>query len=58
MGFSESDWYNMGAYVTPKYNKITPASDRSDYVNAMIRTANTYRGADYVVGASGKRVRT
>ncbi|MGI6767291.1 MAG: NlpC/P60 family protein [Lentihominibacter sp.] len=55
MGFSESDWYNMGAYVTPKDNKITPASDRSDYVNAMIRTANNYRGADYVVGASGKK---
>ncbi len=55
MGFSEKDWNNMGAYVTPKSKTITPASSRTAYINAMVKTAEHYRGANYVVGASGTR---
>lgn len=52
MGFSENDWYHLGTYVTPK--KTNPRSTRKDYIEAMINTAISYLGTDYVIGASGK----
>ncbi len=51
MGFSQDDWYYMGAYVSP--NQITPLSGRSDCIEAMIARAYEYLGTPYVVGASG-----
>lgn len=55
MGYSESSWYSLGAYVTPKKSNLNYASSRSDYVNAMVKTAESYVGAKYVVGASGRK---
>ena len=55
MGYSESSWYKLGAYVTPVRKELNLASTRSDYINAMIRTAESYRGAKFVVGASGRK---
>lgn len=51
MGFSENSWYTLGAYVSPI--QVNPSSTKKDHIEAMIRTAKTYLGADYVVGASG-----
>lgn len=51
MGYSESSWYNMGAYVSPI--KVNPSSYKSDHIEAMIDRAYDYLGSDYVVGASG-----
>ena len=53
MGFSENEWNNLGAYVTP--SKVDRSSSRADCVDAMIATANSYIGASYVVGASGTK---
>ena len=52
MGFSESSWYNLGAYVTPV--KVNPSSTKKQHIEAMISTALSYKGAPYVVGASGR----
>lgn len=52
MGFSEKDWYNLGAYVSPI--KVNPSSSKKQHIEAMISTAKKYLGDDYVVGASGK----
>lgn len=52
MGFSEKDWYNLGAYVSPI--KVNPSSTKKQHIEAMISTAKKYLGDDYVVGASGK----
>lgn len=52
MGFSESSWYNLGAYVAPI--KVNPSSTKKDHIEAMISTAKKYLGSNYVVGASGK----
>jgi len=51
MGFSESSWYNLGAYVTPI--KVNPSSTKKQHIEAMISTAKSYLGSNYVVGASG-----
>lgn len=52
MGFSETSWYTLGAYVSPI--KVNPSSTKKQHIEAMISTAKKYLGADYVVGASGK----
>ena len=52
MGFSESSWYNLGAYVSPI--KVNPSSTKKQHIEAMIARAKDYLGSDYVVGASGK----
>ena len=51
MGFTENDWYNLGAYVHPM--KVNKNSTRSDHIEAMISTAYEYLGDPYVIGASG-----
>ena len=51
MGFSESSWKNMGAYVSPI--QVNPSSTKKQHIEAMIDRAYDYMGADYVVGASG-----
>lgn len=51
MGFSEYDWYNLGAYVHPM--KVNKNSTRSEHIEAMISTAYEYLGDPYVIGASG-----
>lgn len=51
MGYSEYDWYNLGAYVSPIL--VNRNSTRSDHIEAMISTARTYLGTKYVIGASG-----
>ena len=51
LGYSESDWYNLGAYVSPL--RINKDSTRSDCIEAMIQTAYGYLGTDYIVGAAG-----
>ncbi len=54
MGFSEYDWYNLGAYVTPL--KSSASFSINDYRAAILQTAREYVDADtyYVAGASGK----
>ena len=51
MGFSESSWYSLDSYVTPV--KTNSKSTRSDLVEQMIKTAESYLGTEYVVGAAG-----
>ncbi|WP_434793382.1 hypothetical protein TPDSL_28300 [Terrisporobacter petrolearius] len=51
MGFSESSWYSLDSYVTPV--KTNSKSTRSDLVEQMISTAQSYLGTEYVVGAAG-----
>lgn len=51
MGYSESSWNNMGAYVSPI--KVNPSSTKTQHIEAMIDRAYDYLGSDYVVGASG-----
>ena len=51
MGFSESSWYNLSAYVSPI--KVNPSSTKKQHIEAMISTAKKYLGSNYVVGASG-----
>lgn len=54
MGLSENQWYNLGTYVTPI--KINGSRTKSDYINAMLKTAEEYAkaGTKYKVGCSGK----
>ena len=52
LGFSESDWYSMDTYVTPVKTKLT--ATKSDLIEQMIATAESYLGTEYVVGAAGK----
>jgi cell wall-associated NlpC family hydrolase len=54
MGYSKSSWYDLGTYVTPM--KVNGASKRSDYIQAMLKTAQEYAkaGTKYRVGCSGK----
>ncbi|HBI91840.1 MAG TPA: peptidase, partial [Terrisporobacter glycolicus] len=51
MGFNESSWYSLDSYVTPV--KTNLKSTRSDLVEQMISTAQSYIGTEYVVGAAG-----
>lgn len=53
MGYSESDWYNLGTYVTPM--KVSWYSTRQDHINAMLNTAWEYANAGtvYRIGCSG-----
>ena len=51
MGYSESAWYNLGAYASPL--KTNPTSTRKDCIEAMISTAYQYLGWPYIIGASG-----
>lgn len=52
LGFSESDWYNLGTYISPI--RVNKNSTRSDCIEAMIGRAYDYLGTPYVVGASGR----
>ena len=51
LGYSESDWYSLGAYASPIRTSIY--SSRSDCIEAMIGRAYDYMGDDYMIGASG-----
>ena len=51
LGYSEADWYSLGAYASPIQTSIY--SSRSDCVEAMINRAYDYLGDDYMIGASG-----
>lgn len=51
MGYSESAWYQLGAYASPL--KTNPSSTRQDCIEAMISTAYRYLGNPYIIGASG-----
>lgn len=51
MGYTESQWYSLGAYVSPI--RVNRDSTRSDCIEAMIDRAYDYLGDDYVIGASG-----
>lgn len=51
LGFSDSDWYNMGTYISPL--KVDKNSTKSDHIEAAIATAYTYLGTEYIIGASG-----
>ncbi|MBQ9032560.1 MAG: peptidoglycan-binding protein [Parasporobacterium sp.] len=55
MGYSEYDYYNLGAYTTD-LKVYAYGSDRSTYVNAMLNTAYEYAAAGtyFADGASGK----
>lgn len=52
MGFTESEWYRLGAYVSPV--QVNVDSSRQDCIEAMIGRAYDYLGDDYVIGASGE----
>lgn len=51
MGFSDSEWKNLGAYVSPV--KVKLSSSRKDCIEAMIQRGYEYLSSSYVVGASG-----
>ncbi len=51
MGYSESDWYGLGAYVSPI--RVDETSTRSEHIEAMIDRAYDYLGTSYIIGASG-----
>lgn len=51
MGLNENEWYTLGQYVSPM--RINENSTRSDCIEAMIATAMTYLGTEYIIGASG-----
>lgn len=51
MGYSETDWYGLGAYVSPV--RVNADSSRSDHIEAMIARAYEYLGTSYIIGASG-----
>lgn len=51
MGYTESQWYSLGAYASPI--RVNRDSTRSDCIEAMIDRAYDYLGDDYVIGASG-----
>ena len=53
MGFSEKEWYSLGAYVTPI--KVNRTSTKNDCIEAMISAAYARKGSPYVVGASGTK---
>ena len=48
MGFSEEEWYSMGAYVTPL--KVSASSTKDDYIEAMVETALEYLKAETAYG--------
>lgn len=52
MGFTESDWYEAGAYVAP----VRPSREFSSekIIDEFLKQAEEYLGTTYVVGASGK----
>lgn len=54
MGYSEYDWYNLAAYVTPR--KVTPRDSKEAHIEAMLSTAYEYAraGTEYRIGASGE----
>ncbi len=54
MGYSEYDWYNLAAYITPR--KVTPSDSKQAHIEAMITTAWEYAkaGTEYRIGASGE----
>ncbi len=54
MGYSEYDWYNLAAYITPR--KVTPKDSRQAHIEAMLSTAYEYAkaGSEYRIGASGE----
>ena len=51
MGYSESDWYGLGAYVSPI--RVDETSTRSEHIEAMIDRLYDYLGTSYIIGASG-----
>ena len=54
MGYTEYDWYNLAAYITPR--KVTPSDSGEAHIEAMISTASEYARAytEYRIGASGE----
>lgn len=51
LGFSQFEWEQWGAYVSPI--KVNKNSTREEHIEAMISTAYSYMGTAYVIGASG-----
>ena len=51
LGYTDSQWYKLGAYASPL--QVNIYSSRSDCIEAMISRAYDYLGDDYVIGASG-----
>ena len=53
LGYSEYDWYYLGAYVTPM--KVDGMSSREERISAMLQTASEYAaaGTSYNDGCSG-----
>lgn len=51
MGFTEHDWFNLGAYVSPI--RVNSSSTREQHIEAMIARAYDYLGTSYIIGASG-----
>lgn len=51
LGFSESQWYTLGAYVSPV--QVNFSSTREDCIEAMISRAYDYLGNPFIIGASG-----
>ncbi|MBR5514833.1 MAG: S-layer homology domain-containing protein [Clostridia bacterium] len=53
LGYSEYDWYNLAAYITPK--RVDVFSSRQEYIDAMLSVAREYANAGtiYRIGCSG-----
>lgn len=51
LGFTEHDWLNLGAYVSPICVNLN--STREQHIEAMIARAYDYLGTSYIIGASG-----
>lgn len=51
LGFTEHDWLNLGAYVSPI--RVNLNSTREQHIEAMIARAYDYLGTSYIIGASG-----
>ena len=51
LGYTDSQWYKLGAYASPL--QVDIYSSRADCIEAMISRAYDYLGDDYVIGASG-----
>lgn len=52
LGLSQEDWYDLEVYVTPCL--VDENSSKEERIEAMITTAKSYLGTQYIVGASGK----
>lgn len=52
LGLSETSWYDLEVYVSPCL--VDENSSKEERIEAMISTAKSYLGTQYIVGASGK----